>query len=172
MVTPATASPLVVPPDAAEDLARYHTPSLGGYTHNASLRISSQRVAFVLYDANLTLAFGNLSRGGAYRLRARFHRPFHPIAPDDPANEVRLVANGHAVIQPYAFAPSEEVTYTLAPELTANGSLVVTCNAPPGVGGSGRVCGLAEVWLMKDVPASPDDARPTTHALERAGVGN
>ncbi len=140
-------SPVVLPADGgASDPARYHTPSIGGYVHDPSLRISSQRASFVLYDANLTLAFKGLARGAPYSFRARFHRPFHPIAPDDSANWIRLVANGYAIIQEYVFAPSV-ATYDIDPSLTATGTLNITCNAPPGTGGSGRVCGMSEVWL-------------------------
>lgn len=62
---------------------------------------------------------------------------------------MRLVANGHAVLQPYAPMPARPVTYALPAALTAAGALTLTCNMPPGVGGSGRGCGVAEAWLRR-----------------------
>ena len=136
---------LLLPPDGGlDDPARYHTPSVGGYTRDDALRISSQRAAFALYDANLTLRFDGLDPRQTYQLTVQFHRPFHRVnPPTSDQNRVRLVANGHTVLQPYAIAPSEPTTYAL-PQAD---HLTLTCNAPPGVGGSGRVCGIAEVWL-------------------------
>jgi hypothetical protein len=105
------------------------------------------QVAFVLFDANLTLAYGGLSRTARYELTVRFARPYH-TGTRGPTAAVRLVANGGIVVQPYAPAPvAEAAVYRLPAPATASGNLTLTCNMPPGVGGEGIGCGIAEVWL-------------------------
>jgi len=129
----------------ASDPARYHTPSVGGYRRNASERVASQRVAFVLYDSNLTLAWDRLRPDADYVLRLLFHDPFHPAADRAP---ITIVAGGGTVLlPPYSPTPTEVVGFSLPRSETATGSLRVTCAQKPGGGGSGRGCGIAEVWL-------------------------
>lgn len=144
-------SHLVVPADEGRsDPARYHTPSIGGYTHDVLRRISSQRTAFILYDANLTLSYTGLDKASTYQLRVQFHRPMgHAFSPptSDPNNYIRLVANGQTILQPYTPMPTQLMSYDLPKEATGSGALTVSCNMPPGVGNSGRGCGIAEVWL-------------------------
>ena len=84
--------------------ARYHTPSVGGYRRNASERVASQRVAFVLYDSNLALADAARRR---YVLLL-FHDPFHPAANRAP---ITIVAGGGTVLLPHAPTPTEVVKF-------------------------------------------------------------
>ena len=81
-----------------------------------------------------------------YELEVRFARPYHP-GTRGPTDEVRLVANGDLVVQPYAPAPDVAATYQLPASATVGGSLALTCSLLPGVGGEGIGCGIAEVWL-------------------------
>ena len=137
---------LVLPGDGGtSDPARLASPSIGGDTHDPSLRLSSQRVAFILFDANLTLSYRGLAPSASYQLTVGFNRPYHP-GTVGPTSHVRLVANGHDVIQPEAPAPTKATTYLV--RANASGQLTLTCNMPLGVGGEGIGCGIAEIWLV------------------------
>ena len=65
------------------------------------------------------------------------------------------------IVQPYAAMPQRPVVYPLPPALTARGSLELSCSMPPGVGGSGRGCGIAELWLRVNRSRSSVPSPPT-----------
>ena len=68
---------------------------------------------------------------------------------------MRLVANGNVTVWPPApqqYAPPPfpmAVTAVPIPRgETGSGRLTLACSRPPGLGGNGRTCEIAEVWLV------------------------
>ncbi len=59
-----------------------------------------------------------------------------------------LAGGGAALLPPYSPTPVAAVEFAIPRSETAAGALNVTCRQQPGGGGSGRGCGIAEVWLM------------------------
>jgi hypothetical protein len=101
-----------------------------------------------MFDAPVELHYAGLDRTAHYSLRvvyggeARRNR------------RMRLVANDRFEIHPYI--PIERLTepmqFDIPPEATASGELTLRWTKTPGLGGSGRGCQIAEVWLTRRTP--------------------
>ena len=103
-----------------------------------------------LYDAPLQMHYTGLDTEARYKLRVVY-------GGDNPKRKVRLVANEnipiHAYIpKPVPFRPLE---FEIPPTATEKGELTLNWYGEPGLGGNGRNCQIAEVWLIKE-PASPE----------------
>ena len=103
-----------------------------------------------LYDAPLQMHYTGLDPEARYKLRVVY-------GGDNPKRKVRLVANEnipiHAYIpKPVPFRPLE---FEIPPTATEKGELTLNWYGEPGLGGNGRNCQIAEVWLIKE-PASPE----------------
>ena len=70
---------------------------------------------------------------------------------DEPAALVRMRCNGNLEIHSYLHKPwpPRPLEFDVPPEATAGGELSLIWNRPPGLGGNGRGCQVAEVWLLK-----------------------
>lgn len=96
-----------------------------------------------LYDAPLEMHYPNLDVAANYRLRVVY-------AGDSMSRKIRLVADYdlaiHGFIQkPWPVKPLE---FDLPRAATAGGELRLRWYREPGLGGNGRGCQVAEVWLM------------------------
>lgn len=101
--------------------------------------------AETLYDSPLRLHYAGLDRHRRYRLTVTYAGEGYTLP-------IRLVANGHIVLQEHfaRTANPMQVTLAIPPEATAGGTLDLAWTRPPGMGGSGRGKQVAETWLIPD----------------------
>lgn len=99
--------------------------------------------AETLYDTPLVLQYPRLDPKARYRLRVVY-------SGDAPRIKLRLVANDTQEIHPYMLRswPPAPQEFALAPEATSTGKLKLAWTREPGLGGNGRGCQVAEVWLI------------------------
>jgi hypothetical protein len=118
--------------------------SLVGFAYSPGWRMSWCQHAESLYDAPLTLQYGDLDRQAAYKVRVVY-------AGDNFRTRIRLVANDATEVHAWLRKPSpvRPLEFDLLPEATHSGKLSLTWTQEPGRGGSGRGCQVAEVWLIK-----------------------
>lgn len=104
-----------------------------------------------LYDAPLRMHYENLDAHARYRIRVVY-------AGDAPKKKIRLMANSGIVVHPlinkaFPFALQE---FLIPRSATAQGSLDLAWYGEPGLGGNGRGCQVAEVWLLREPPNLQD----------------
>ena len=141
--------------DAALDPDYYASP----YTTAASSkdlmqtnRLAWQRKALVFYDATLRLVYPNLDPRAEYVLDIVYAGKPPPGGSDLEATAPgrnRLMANDE-LLHDYVAPPvvMTKQSFPISRTTTAGGrTLVVKCDQPPGLGGTGRTCEIAEVWL-------------------------
>jgi hypothetical protein len=111
---------------------------------NLANPISWWRHAESLYDAPLRIDYSNLDPAARYRLRVVY-------AGDSPRPKIRLVAGESLEIHPFLErpVPFRPLEFDIPPEATAGGELRLSWYREPGLGGNGRGCQVAEVWLLK-----------------------
>jgi hypothetical protein len=102
-----------------------------------------KRWAESLYNAPLKMRYVGLSKQARYRLRVVY-------SGDQPKKKMRLVANDHIEIHPYALRPWPPAPqeFDIPAEATAAGELNFAWTAEPNLGGDGRACQVSEVWLI------------------------
>jgi hypothetical protein len=117
--------------------------ALLGISGAAARPLSASRHALALYEAPLTMHYPCLDRSVRYRLRV--------VSDLSPRRKLRLVANDSLEIHPYLGweTPAAALEFDLPAEATAGGELTLRWYGEPGLGGNGRGCQVAEVWLMK-----------------------
>jgi hypothetical protein len=108
--------------------------------------ISWKRWAESLFDAPLELRYAGLDPRGRYRVRIVY-------SGDEPAAVIRMRCNGNLEIHPFMHKPwpPRPLEFDIPPEATPGGELSLIWNREPGLGGNGRGCQVAEVWLLKQV---------------------
>ncbi len=96
-----------------------------------------------LFDAPLTLHYPNLDRHGRYRLRVVY-------SGDEPDKKLRLMANDKIEIHPYMLRawPPRPQEFAIPHDAISSGELKLAWTREPGLGGNGRGCQVAEVWLI------------------------
>ena len=96
-----------------------------------------------LVDNSLDMHYDGLDPKSRYKVRVVY-------AGDSPKTRIRLDADGksvHPLIEkPDPVAPVE---YDLPAESTSDGKLDLRWHREPGLGGNGRGCHVAEVWIMQ-----------------------
>lgn len=91
-----------------------------------------------LYEQPLSLKYTGLDPAAKYKVRAVYG-----------AGPLRLKAEALEV-HGYVEKPFEVLEFAVPQQATADGTLTLHWNRPPGGGGPGRGCQVAEVWLVKD----------------------
>jgi hypothetical protein len=106
--------------------------------------ISWKRWAESLFDAPLELHYADLDRRGRYRVRVVY-------SGDERGALIRMRCNGGSEIHPLMHKPwpPRLLEFDIPPQATAQGELTLIWNREPGLGGNGRGCQVAEVWLFK-----------------------
>jgi len=112
-------------------------------------RVSWKDHAEALYDSPLEMLYPELDRNARYRLRVVY-------AGDNSQKRIRLEANDTLEIHPLRekLEPIQPLEFVLPAAATSSGRLKLTWRAEPGLGGNGRACQVAEVWLIKESAAS------------------
>ena len=108
--------------------------------------ISWKRWAESLFDAPLELRYSGLDPRGRYKVRVVY-------SGDEPAAVIRMRCNGNLDIHPFTHKPwpPRPLEFDIPPEAAAGGELSLIWNREAGLGGNGRGCQVAEVWLIKQV---------------------
>jgi hypothetical protein len=128
-----------VDPDA------FFTPFTGAEFINGS-RMAWMRFVHAYYDNSIKLHYTDLDPSAAYELRIVYWTDGGGggIAPQT------MIANNGTVIHDYLVAPfpMQVLSFDIPQNETAGGSLNLACHSTPGIGNSGRVCYMSEVWLV------------------------
>jgi len=97
-----------------------------------------------IYDAPLKMQYDDLDPNAAYSVRIAY-------AGDSPRTKIRLLADDKYEVHPESTKPRPAalVEYDIPREATRDGRLRLTWYRQPGLGGNGRGCAVAEIWLIK-----------------------
>lgn len=107
-------------------------------------KISQLTYAETLYEVPLTLRYDGLNSEVRYRVRATY-------AGEDYTLPLTLVANGITLHSARLRKSNPEIVeFEVPEEAIRNGVLELQWQRPSGLGGSGRGCQVAEVWLIPE----------------------
>jgi hypothetical protein len=137
---------LVAPPPFRDDPGPYHS-GMTGFGWNQAWRLSWMRHAEAFYDGALEMRYDGLDPTALYSVRVVYAGDMYSQTP-----KVSLMADGqhevHGLMnKPQPVAP---VTFVIPRAATSDGRLLLSWRAEPGLGGAGRGCQVAEVWLIKE----------------------
>jgi hypothetical protein len=115
----------------------------GGRFSQVPWRFSWKNHAQSMFDAPLEMRYRDLDPTAQYKLRV--------VYAGERAMGIRLVADEKYEIHPLLQQefPPKPMEFDIPPEATQDGELRLTWRKPPGLGGSGRGCQVAEVWLIR-----------------------
>jgi hypothetical protein len=102
------------------------------------------------YDEPLQMRYTGLDRAAQYRIRVVY-------AGDSPGRKIRLMASGTGLrpveveIHPLMLKPQpvRPIEFDIPRDATSSGELQLSWYREAGLGGNGRGCEVAEVWLIK-----------------------
>ncbi len=96
------------------------------------------------YDEPLQMRYTGLDPAAQYRIRVTY-------AGDSPGRKIRLVAGNGIEVHPLMLKPQpvRPIEFDIPRGAIASGELNLSWYREPGLGGNGRGCEVAEVWLMK-----------------------
>lgn len=125
----------------------FRTPRFGyvsGTRYHERIPRSSWDNVEMLYDGPLKMHYDNLDPHAAYAVRISY-------SGDSPRTKIRLLADEKIEIHPEIAKPRPMavVEYDIPREATRAGQLTLTWYRTQGLGGNGRGCAVAEVWLIK-----------------------
>ena len=138
---------LVLGPGHVED-PEFRASALTGFDYpdefGDAAPIAWKHWAESLFDAPLKMQYQDLDREAQYRLRVLY-------SGDAPGRKMRLTANGNFEIHPFLKRPwpPAPLEFDLPFLATSTGELHLAWTREPGLGGNGRGCQVAEVWVMK-----------------------
>jgi hypothetical protein len=96
-----------------------------------------------LYDQPLVLRYADLDPTARYRVRVVYSMERRPT-------KIRLTANGRTTeVHGFLAKPFQEMEFDVPAAATAGGALTLEWTQEAGLGGTGRGCAVAEVWLLK-----------------------
>ena len=103
-----------------------------------------KRWAESLFDAPLELRYPNLDPNAQYKVRVVY-------SGDSPEKKIRLVAAENTEVHPFIAKPLpiRPLEFDIPMDATRKGDLTLKWFRQPGLGGNGRGCQVAEVWLIK-----------------------
>ncbi len=115
----------------------------GGRSGATPWRLSWRNHAESLNDSPLEMRYTNLDRSAQYKVRVVYAGESVP--------GIRLVAN--ETVEVHAFVkkefPVRPVEFDIPAKATENGNLSLKWFRTPGLGGNGRGCQIAEVWVIR-----------------------
>jgi hypothetical protein len=94
-----------------------------------------------LYDQPLVLRYTGLDATARYQVRVVYATDRRPA-------KIRLTANGKEV-HGYLAKPFQELEFDMPDGATSGSTLTLEWTGEPGLGGTGRGCAVAEVWLLR-----------------------
>jgi hypothetical protein len=139
-----TAQPHLVRGPGFENDPAFLESTLVGFAMHPHGRISWCRHAESLNDAPLRMRYTGLDPAARYRLRVTY-------AGDTTRWKVRLVGGSGLEVHPFIEKPSpiQPLEFDLPSGAIEDGELTLSWSREPGLGGNGRGCQVAEVWLIR-----------------------
>jgi hypothetical protein len=138
-----TRQPHLVRGPGFEQDPMFRASALTGISAPGDRPLSMASHALSLYDAPLTMRYADLDPASRYRLRVSY----------DLTGSVQVSLIANQTIEIHSFlsrdVAQEPVEFDLPPSATAGGELTLQWFRQPGLGGNGRGCQVAEVWLVK-----------------------
>lgn len=136
---------LVAPPEFRKDPGPYHA-GMTGFGWNPSWRLSWMTHAEAFYDGVLEMRYDGLDPTAQYTVRVVYAGDMYSQTP-----KVNLMADGQHEVHGFIAKPrpAAPVEFPIPRAATADGRLTLAWRAEPGIGGAGRGCQVAEVWLMR-----------------------
>jgi hypothetical protein len=118
--------------------------SLLSFSYRPGIPNSWASYAESLNDAPLKMRYTNLDTTAQYKVRVVY-------TGDSPGRKIRLVANESVEIHPLIpkESPVQPVEFDIPPHATKGSELTLAWYPELGLGGNGRGCQVAEVWLIK-----------------------
>jgi hypothetical protein len=115
----------------------------GGRSGDPPWRLSWRNQAESLNDSPLEMRYTSLDPSARYKIRVVYAGETVP--------GIRLVANDKYEVHPFIKKefPVRPVEFDIPAEATAQGRLSLKWSRTPGLGGNGRGCQVAEVWLIR-----------------------
>ncbi len=134
---------LVAGPGFQQD-PQFFESAMNSVVHLPEGRISWWTFAQSLYDAPLEMRYTDLDVTARYKLRVVY-------SGDAQRQRIRLTAGG-VEIHPFIDKkdPPEPVEYVIPPGALRGAELRLRWTGEPGLGGNGRGCQVAEVWLIRN----------------------
>jgi hypothetical protein len=116
-----------------------------GHSYRAERRSSWWNTAETLGDTALQMHYDHLDRSAQYKIRITY-------AGDSPNIKIRLVANDKIEIHPLITKPNPiaPIEFQIPKQATQSGELNLSWYREASLGGNGRGCQIAEVWLIKE----------------------
>jgi hypothetical protein len=116
-----------------------------GHSYRAERRSSWWNTAETLGDTPLQMHYDHLDRNAQYRIRITY-------AGDSPNIKIRLAANNGIEIHPLITKPNPiaPIEFQIPKQATQSGELNLSWYREAALGGNGRGCQIAEVWLIKE----------------------
>jgi hypothetical protein len=116
-----------------------------GHSYRAERRSSWWNTAETLGDTPLQMHYDHLDRNAQYKIRITY-------AGDSPNIKIRLVANDKIEIHPLITKPNPiaPIEFKIPKAATQSGELNLSWYREAALGGNGRGCQIAEVWLIKE----------------------
>jgi hypothetical protein len=110
----------------------------------APVPLAWKRWAESLFDAPLELHYANLDARARYKVRVVY-------SGDSPELKIRLVAAENSEVHPFITKPLpiRPLEFDIPLDATRAGDLTLRWFREAGLGGNGRGCQVAEVWLLK-----------------------
>jgi hypothetical protein len=118
--------------------------ALTGFAYRAGGRTSWWNYAESLNETPLKMRYTALDPNARYRVRVVY-------AGDSLQRKIRLLAGDNIEIHPLLDkpAPIRPMEFDIPPSAIQRGELTLTWRREPGLGGNGRGCQVAEVWLVR-----------------------
>ena len=118
--------------------------ALTSFSYQPAGRVSWWTFAESLNDSPLRMRYNNLDRAAQYKIRVVY-------ALESPSAVIRLVADESFEVHPYIKkeSPARPLDFEIPAQATSDGELTLSWYGRPGLGGNGRGCQVAEVWLIR-----------------------
>jgi len=118
--------------------------ALAGFAYRPEWPTSWWSYAESLNDAPLEMRYTDLDPASQYKIRVVY-------AGESFGPKLRLVANGEIEVHPFIKkeTPVRPLEFDIPMKATKDGELNLSWYREPGLGGNGRGCQVAEVWLMR-----------------------
>jgi len=110
-------------------------------------KISWARHIQTLYGQPLKMKYTNLDPNAQYLVKITYTKDLY-----SGDKQIRLLTDNGNEVHAYMDKPEEmqPLTFDIPIEATSDGELILIWNSEEDMGGTGRGCQVAEVWLMKD----------------------
>jgi hypothetical protein len=127
-----------------KDPASLESPMIG-FSYRAERRSSWWNDAESLGDTPVKMHYDDLDRNARYKIRVVY-------AGDSPNIKIRLVANDKIEVHPLISKPTpvKPIEFEIPRQATQSGELNLSWYREAALGGNGRGCQIAEVWLIKE----------------------